>query len=188
MNSNAKNPLHWFILALVLIVLFMSWQFLKSINKKQIVNTTAQGKEAEERRGYLKISARNNLKEYAVGQPIVIEITADSDGEDVVGYDIVFAYLQEAFSLNSTQSQLTGFNVVTNDGDGLVITAAQGPNSNQRNILKDSKILTLTFTPKFQGEYTFQIFSKTEFATTKFVNTKIEEIFPETNSLDIEVR
>lgn len=168
------------VLFLVVAVLLLSPQTnLLNLGKPQ---TAPKAEETSlNQKGTVKLQETSNLRTVTVGQPLTVQIIADSEEEDVVGFDVLLEFDQDAFTLTTASSPLTGYQVSRKDQVGHVsLTGYQLPQSEARSNFEGVPILELTFTPKAKGTFTFSISQIINNETTKFVNTDTEQVFPAT--------
>ncbi|MDO8610503.1 MAG: cohesin domain-containing protein [bacterium] len=139
-------------------------------------------------RGFFKLSTTSSG--VTVGKPFMIQISGNSDSEDISGYDILVSYDTTAFNFVSSVSNITDFNKIYpfKQADHLTFTATKSLQSKEPVILTDTKVATLTFTPIKAGSYVFEIKSRIGKETTSMVNTQTKKINPALNSITINVQ
>jgi len=139
-------------------------------------------------RGQLSLKPYDNLLRKKLGEEIIFNLTADSSGIDVVGYDVLINYKSADINLLSLTSTIPSFSVYKNQqGDKLAITGIKKLSSTESNILKGEKIISLSLKPNKKGKFTIGLMERANKETTKFVNEKTKIFYPVLNSVTIEV-
>lgn len=195
-NHPTVKRLHWYILILTFIVLglvlfIINSQFdlvsrIKDLNVAKDISDQTSFKSVN--KGVLKIESTEDLRRYKVGQPIALQVFADSDEADIVGFDVLLQYDKQGFSITSTTTPLEGYTIVPTETDThLSITAVQNPGSDNKFIFSDEEILELVLNPLSVGTYEFSIVPNIGEETTKFVSTNSQILIPQTATFTIEV-
>ncbi len=148
-------------------------------------NITAQKKTE----GSLALVA-NGAGPYKVGQPITLYAVADSEGKDIVSFDVLLGYDKTAFSLVSVSSPLPGFQIIRPKNpaeDHLSMTVIKSLQVQTPSIFTNTKVLQFVFSPKKIGAYNLSILQKSGKEKTDFADTKTHILYPKTENLLISV-
>lgn len=185
--------LHAYIFILTVSVLTLVWVLFKDqlrlTKKEQEVTQQTQFKKLKgEDKGNMTLVMKNNQRKIPANVPFTVQVIADSQSEDIVGFDVLVAYDKEAFKEVSASSPLSGFRVFDTQRDGyLAVTAIQDPQNSTRNVFKDQVILEVTLNPALAGEYDLTILSSKKAETSKLVSTETKVFFPKVEGLTVEI-
>lgn len=199
-NQENKNKLFIYLLVVFFAIFVGSGIFLLINNKpkeknqeQEAISTTTVNEEnmtIEETkltRGFLKL--KTDFSEVKVGEDVDIDISADSDGENITAYDILLTYNPLVFDFVKAVSLDDNFQVYSyKKDDRLTLTVIKTSQDLTPSIFKEDPVIRLTFKPKKVGQYSFEIISSYDQEITKFVNDKTEVINPEVNKIDLIVK
>jgi hypothetical protein len=188
--------IHWYILILTITFLGFVWFVFNS--QYNIVDKISESdviKEISEKSGFktskkgtLTLTSLEDLRRYRVGQPINLQVIANSAGSDIVGFDLLLKYDNEAFSTPTATTPVEGFTIVPSVNDThLSITAVQNPDSNNRAIFDDDEIVRLLINPLKVGRYEISIVPTMNVESTKFVSTDSQILMPQATTFKVEV-
>lgn len=192
-NHPAIKRIHWYLFGMVIILVLIALLIISNLKSQPAPNETQTPVKTPTAvaplKGTMTLMTKDELRRYKVGSPINLVVIGDSEGEDIVGFDVILNYDKTAFTLGSISTPLTQFQTFKNEKETLVVTAIQSPNVENREILSKSTILNITFIPKEVGNYTFTIVPRAGNETTKFVNSQKnpKPIYPKTSELKIEI-
>lgn len=134
------------------------------------------------------INLKNNSVDNKVSNPLDLNLTIDSNGENVTAFDTVISYDPVSFDFVKAESNDLSFKVYSYKKDNhLTLTVVKISQNNTETIFKDEEIVKLVFQPKAKGSFTFTILSSFEKETTKFVNEKTEVIYPGVNEIKVTI-
>lgn len=137
---------------------------------------------------YINLTTTNNTLKFPLGQPINFQIMADSDGKEVVGYDVLVSYDNKAFNLTRLTSLQPNFDIYKFDKpDHLSITAVQSLSNKNAIIFTATALTEMVFQPKMVGRYTFTLLQMSGKEKTEFVSNQVERIYPRLNAITIEI-
>ncbi len=132
--------------------------------------------------------AKSNTTSAQVGQSIVFTPTFNSEGKDVIGYDILVKYDPEALTYSGATSLLPSFSVVPVVSDGLVsITGYKPPEVKTETVFKDSSVVRIVFTAKTKGKHTISVVPTSGNQTSKFIDPDLNRLHPRTSAVDVVV-
>lgn len=127
--------------------------------------------------------------EPTVGQPTKVTVRASSDGKDVVGYDVILPLSPTEIKDVSVKSLVPDFQIFTNENeDYLAVTGIKGLTSKNVNVLSETPLIEITFTPLKAGTLSVFLFEEKGREVTKFVDTDTKLYYPTLTSLDLVVR
>jgi len=195
-NHPTVKRIHWYILILIIAWIGLAWYIFNSqydllskiIGLNPVKDISEQTMFKTENKGTITLKSQEDLRRYKVGQPINLQVLADSARADIVGFDLLFKYDKQAFSTPSATTPLTGYTIVTSETeDHFSITAVQIPGSDNRTIFNKDEILKLVFNPLKVGTYEISIIPEADPESTKFVSTESQELIPQTATFKVEV-
>jgi hypothetical protein len=195
-NSNHKLPLYLIFggITLLLMVVLLVWRNKQStLTPPWAVTTenklTTPTPIVHSVFGSLTISSKTGSNIFSLGQPITLVVSGDSQGKDVVGYDVLFQYPSSDFSFVSKTSATTDFQAYSFVKDNQVsITGAKGINVKTATVFNKMNLVEITFQPKTAGKFTFTIKRNLGKETSKFVDSNTKVYYPSGNSVVIEVK
>jgi hypothetical protein len=125
-------------------------------------------------------------------QPITdlvkLEILADSNGADVVGYDLILNFDTQAFKVVGVESAQADFSLFkTEKENSLIITGTKKLNANQKTSLTNQKIIVLTLKPQKTGKFSFEILSSLGKEKTQLVDSLSKIYYPKVNQIEIAI-
>lgn len=100
---------------------------------------------------------------FSQNHPVQIYVTGDSGSQSVIGYDIVMTYNQIAteeskIDFVTAKSLIPDFQVYTTRKDNKIfLTGVKNLDSKTKTVLKDAKVIVLTFLPKSEGRIQFSM-------------------------------
>ena len=132
------------------------------------------------------INLENNSTVNKVGNPVELNLMADSNGEIVTAFDTVISYDPASFDFVKADSVNQNFKVYSYKRDNrLTLTVVKTGQNNIGTIFKGEVIIKLVFQSEVKGNFTFAVLSSYGKETTKFVSEKTEVIYPGTNELKV---
>lgn len=127
--------------------------------------------------------------ELVVGKPTKVTVVANSEGKDVVGYDVILPLSPAEISNVSVKSLVPDFQIFTNESEEyLAVTGIKGLTSKNVNVLSETPLIEITFTPLKAGTLSMFLFEEKGREVTKFVDTDTKLYYPTLTSLDLVVR
>ncbi len=195
-HHEAVKRMHWYILILILAFLGFAWfifnnQYdlvsrLRDLNIVKDIGNQTTFKSAK--KGSLTIKSKEDLRRYRVGQPINLQVFADSAGEDIISFDVIVEFDKQAFAKPTISTNLARYIIVTAERDDYIsITAAQSPGSDERSIFEDDEVMSMIFNPVKAGKYNISIVSKKGEESTGFISTNSQSLLPQTATFKVEV-
>jgi len=138
---------------------------------------------------FITLQAIKTEKIASLAQPLVLQATADSHGQEVVGFDILLDFDQSAFTFVKAESPDPTFSVFANlTPTHISITGIKKTSVKAISPLAKSPILNLTFQPKKAGSFTFTLSPKKGRETTKLVNTNSKIFNPVVQSVTVQLK
>lgn len=134
-----------------------------------------------EKKGSMTLSLKNNdSNQVQLGQTFSLSVAASSENSSVVGFDVLLSYDQSSFTLGNATTPLQSFQLFsTKNSDHESFTAALSPTGKAVD-LQETEILTVPFTAKQKGKYTFTILPKSGNEKTKLVEAETTKLFAPT--------
>jgi hypothetical protein len=129
---------------------------------------------------------------YPLSDNLVIGLSASSNDENVVGYDVVLYYDPEAFEFVAATSTLPDFTIYPKDNKNyLFLTAVKSVGVDSTTVLgneaSESAIANLTFKPLKTGNYNFSLRQSAEEEKTQLVTDQTEVLNPALSDLAVEI-
>lgn len=154
------------------------------INQQTISPTT---KPTIARFGRLDISVPTT--NIATGQDVVVTITGDSMGREIVGYDGLVTYDKSALMLQGAKSIIKDFTIFKFDRvSHLSLTAVKNLNSKTPTILSKTPMAELVFKAVKPGTFSIEIQSDIDKESTKMVDEKTNVLYPNLSSVMVTVK
>ena len=156
----------------VFLLLFVGLVFLLVFNKKpqdkeklQIatkqVPTVSETIKEKTYEATMKLKSKTGENITNTGGNIVLVLSCDSKGTDVVAYDALIGYDKTLFEMVSTQSLVSDFKIYDNQRDERVALTGVKSLSSTEDIIFDNKdIAAITFTALKKGSGVFKIIDK----------------------------
>lgn len=124
-----------------------------------------------------------------VGDMVELSLFADSNGKNIVGYDVVIYYDSLAFDFKKGLSSLSDYNIFTyKKGHYFTITGLKTLQSAPSPMTKTNKLATLTFEATKLGSFEFELKSSNNADKTDLITDKTEVLVPELNKVVISVK
>lgn len=138
--------------------------------------------------GALSMTVFGDSQKHSLAENLLIEIKADLPNIDVVSYDIILSYHNDAFNLVEVKSAQPSFEIYkTSLPDHLSLTGVKKIGETGQNFWSGEKIIRLIFQPKKTGHFTFKILGQTGKEKTQFIDTKSEVYYPLTDQFEVEI-
>jgi hypothetical protein len=169
--------------------------FLILSNKKPSVekaavatNVSSTAPIAKSTQGSLNLKVENGEISFAINKELKIDIVADSNGKNIIGYDLVLSYDPSSFEFVNATSNLADFKIYPYRRNNYVsFLGTKAIESQTSSIFAQTKIVSLIFKPKKVGKSTFSLKPSITKDNTDLVTDKTEVINPQLNSLEITV-
>lgn len=125
---------------------------------------------------------------YAKGATISVEVLADSNGSDVVGYDLLVSFDTDKMDFVAVTSLSPDFKIykLVRSG-GVTLTGTKQLTIKTPTVFANAKIAILTFRSKVKGVATVGITSNEGKEVTQFVDGKSKNHRPQTNQISLEI-
>jgi hypothetical protein len=192
MNNNHHFRLLITIVFLVFISLILILVYSKFFSSPIITGTSMTTvnvtPKKTEKATFGQVILKNSLE--VTRQPITdlvkLEIWADSNESDVVGYDLILNFDNQAFKVVEVDSAQADFSLFkTEKENGLIITGTKKINVNQKTSLTNQKIIVLTLKPQKTGKFNFEILSSLGKEKTQLVDSLSKIYYPKVNQIEI---
>lgn len=138
--------------------------------------------------GSLTIKNSDDTTRHPVTDYLKLDILADTNQIDVVGYDLIIKFDTESFEVIQVDSVLSDFSLFKmKGGNKLTITGTKKLDATGTNLLTNKKIVTLTLKPQKTGKFNFQLLSDFGKEKTQLVDTGSNVYYPKLNNIEIEI-
>lgn len=197
-NIQEKNKIFIYLLVIFFAIFIGSGIFLlvnkKTANKEQQSVSTQTIKQEEllipseiPKKGLVNLKATGSGP-YLLTDQLIIDLFADSNGENVIAYDVLVKYEPLAFDFIKAVSLDQAFQVYSfKKDDRLTLTVVKTSQDQTPSVFVEKPVVRLNFKPKKTGEFSFSILTSFNKETTKFVNEKTEVIYPKVNKIKLTV-
>ncbi len=197
-NIQEKNKIFIYLLVIFFAIFIGSGIFLlvnkKTANKEQQSVSTQTIKQEEllipseiPKKGLVNLKATGSGP-YLLTDQLIIDLFADSNGENVTAYDVLVKYDPLSFDFIQTVSLDQAFQVYSfKKDDRLTLTVVKTSQDQTPSVFVEKPVVRLSFKPKKSGEFDFAILNSFNKETTKFVNEKTEVIYPKVNKIKLTV-
>lgn len=138
--------------------------------------------------GTMNLTTTGGVTRVPQTTPVILNVTADSAGQQVVGFDVVVSYDPTQFDYVGVKSLVTGFTAQATAANGVVaVTGIKPLTTTEPTAFAGEEVVALTFRPKAPGTARFAVELSRGRATTKFVNESTQILTPATSALSVEV-
>lgn len=132
-------------------------------------------------------------KEVMLAESVNIDLKAQSEGKNIVGYDIVLFYDPLSFEFVEAKSTIPDFKIYSyNRGTYLLLTSVKSLSSQAPTVFGSETdgqtIATLNFKPKKSGKFNFSLRQSTGSDVTDLVTDETEVLSPSLIDTSIEVK
>jgi len=160
----------------------------KPLSEKETITTTMIIPTVKPTQGSLNLKIENGEISLSRDKEIKIDLVADSNEKNIVGYDLVLSYDPLAFDFVKATSNLADFKIYSYKRDNyLSFLATKTLQSQTSSVFIQTKIASLVFKPIKTGKFSFSLKPLIGKDKTDLVTDKTEVINPKLNELEIEV-
>lgn len=169
--------------------IFLILNSKKPRSVKEIITTTVIIPTVVPTQGSLNLKLSENGKiSLSTGKELKIDLVADSNAKNVVGYDLVLSYDLSSFDFVKATSDLPNFKIYSYKKDNyLSFLATKNLQGQTSAVFTQTKIASLSFKPMKAGKYRFSLKPLMGKDKTDLVTDKTEVLNPKLNQLEIEV-
>jgi len=134
------------------------------------------------------LSLVSTKQSYIMNENISVDVLANSQNFDIVGYDVLINYDSQALELIQAESLINEFQIFKiNDPGKLTVTGTKNLVANTSNIWTDRKIIQLTFKPKKTGKFYINITNQIGKEKTQFVDSYSKVFIPQVGKIPVEI-
>jgi hypothetical protein len=163
----------------------------KSPAEKEVITTSSTIKQekmiiptVKPTQGSLNLTQENKEISLSGDKEIIIDLMADSNKKNIVGYDLVLSYDPLAFNFIKATTDLTDFKIYSYRRDNyLSFLATKSPQSQTTSVFTQTKIASLVFRPMKAGKYSFSLKPLMGKDKTDLVTDKTEVLNPVLNNI-----
>jgi len=180
------------IIPVYLLVIFMAvfigtGVFLILNNKKLPSGKEAASTAVKQTQGSLNLELSGN-ETLSVNKEFAIDVVADSNKKNIVGYDLVLYYDTSSFEFVNATSNITDFKIYSySKGNYLSFLATKTLQGQASSVFTQTKIASIIFKPKKAGKFNFALKPLLGGDKTDLVTDKTEVLNPGLNELKVEV-
>jgi len=193
-NNQGKNKIFVYLLviffaAFVGTSIFLVLNNKKPLSEKEAITTTITVPTVKPTQGSLnlKLFGKEEIS-LSTDKELKIDLVADSNEKNIVGYDLVLSYDPLAFDFVKATSNLADFNIFSYKRDNyLSFLATKSLQSQTSAVFAQTKIASLIFRPIKTGKFSFSLKSLMGKDKTDLVTDKTEILNPRLNNLEIKV-
>lgn len=141
------------------------------------------------KKGSMTLQTASGAANFHVGNPVTIQLLADSQNEGIVGWDSLVSYDMTAVDFIGATSSLPDFKIYPYQRAGYVtLTGLQLLQSKTSRVFTGQTIATLTFRPKKAGNLVFSLEAAEGNEKTDLVTAQTKALYPQLNSVTVEIR
>jgi len=123
-----------------------------------------------------------------VGDMVELKLVADSNGKNIVGYDVVMYYDSLAFDFDKALSMLPDYNIFTyKKGHFFTVTGLKNLKSAPSPMTKTT-VATFTFTATKAGKFEFSLRASNDKDKTDLITDNTEVLVPSLNQVTVDVK
>lgn len=188
-----KNKTIFIYLLVIFLAVFIGTSIFLILNKKPLseketIATTVIIPTVKPTQGSLNLKLEKEEISLSTDKELKIDLIADSNEKNIVGYDLVVSYDPLAFAFVKATSNLADFKIYTYKRDNyLSFLATKTLQSQTSSVFTQTKIASLVFKPIKAGKYSFSLKPLMGKEKTDLVTDKTEVINPKLNELEIKV-
>ncbi len=191
-NTQGKNKIFVYLLVIFFAIFIGTGIFLAANNKKTTINEQAASTSiiptTEPTQGSLNLKIENEEISLSTDKELKIDLIADSNEKNIIGYDLVLSYDPLAFDFVKATSNLADFKIYSYKRDNyLSFLATKTLQSQTPSVFTKTKIASLVFKPIKAGKFAFSLKPLMGKDKTDLVTDKTEVLNPKLNELEIEV-
>lgn len=182
-ETNQKKDKTPFLIGIsVFLLLFVGLVFLLVFNKKPLdkdksqtstkqLPTVSESIEPKTYDATSKLRSKNAVNTVNVGSNIVLVLSFDSKGTDVVAYDALIEYDKTLFEMVSVQSLISDFKIYDSERENrIALTGVKSLSSTEDVIFENKDIAAVTFKALKKGSGTFKIVDKFDNESSQIVD------------------
>lgn len=188
-----KNKLPFLILILAVVSAYLFFILLRAPAKN---TTTVQGNEVTPTLavpdvttvGTVSLKEKTPGSTYKVGAPVRVVVVGNSNGNDVVGYDLLVQYDVKNFTVGATTSLQQGFTLFKRMSNGVVsLTGIKNPSNTQVSAWDNTSVAEIELLPKQTGTQTVSIISQKGKEKTQYVDSQSAVYRPQVGAITVEI-
>jgi len=139
--------------------------------------------------GMIKISTKDNKRSYKVGDTVELIVTASSDKQPVIGYDVMLTYDETKLQFKESESLDSSFNMFTFTKKGKVsLTGVKRVKPAVSTVMSENPIGKLNFKATSTGPVAVTIdFISNSLKDSNLVNGKNEDVLGGVEGVDLTI-
>lgn len=162
-----------------------SEQGAASTGEQQVILPTAVVKQGLMQ---LRATGKGDTLRFPRNQNITIQMTIDTNNENIVGWDGLIDYDFNAFNFISATSNIKDFKIYSFKRENHIsLTSIKSLESKTPSIFKGELVATVVFQPKQTGVFSIGLKPEIGKEKTDMINTVTKRIYPQLNSLRLEI-
>lgn len=139
-------------------------------------------------KGTMSLTPKSGIARYSVNEEVILNLVADSDNEDISGYDTIVSYDSSALEFVKATSTIPEFKIFSFSKDNyLSITATKNLQATTPSVFVNTVLVELIFKPKTTGNFTVSVDAERGKESTKFVNTNTQMVYPKVDNIALEI-
>lgn len=192
-NSIKKAVLVIIAIVIIIVIFVVIQKSVKKTNPLTVIPTSSPISNPSPAKNIINSGSFNlKIADGAVkkesGKEFTVDVLADSNGKDVVGYDIILQFDSTRLDFIKSESKINDFTIYKNNDTGKIsFTGVKKIASNSTNILSGKSLVTLTFKAKAQGHASISIIKERQKEVTQFIDGQTQIYYPKVNSINLEI-
>lgn len=139
------------------------------------------------------LSLTTKTDSYTVSDTVTVDLAGQSQGKNIVGYDVIIYYDPLSFEFVEVKSSLSDFKIYSyNRGNYLLLTAVKSLDSQAPTVLgtadKSQPMASVSFKPKKPGKFNFSLRQSAGQDVTDLVTDQTEVLIPTLTDLSVEIK
>lgn len=187
-EKNKMIPVYLLVIFMAVFIgtgVFLILNNKKSPSKNEAASTTGNSVKQIEGSLDLKLSGSETL---SVNKEFTIDVVADSNKKNIVGYDLVLYYDTSSFEFVNATSNITDFKIYSySKGNYLSFLATKTLQGQTTSVFAQTKIASVIFKPVKAGKFNFALKPLLGNDKTDLVTDKTEVLNPKLNELGVQV-
>ncbi len=138
--------------------------------------------------GLMQLAIPGNTNRFSKNTPVTLQIIVDSNNENIVGWDAIISYDPAVFDFVQATSAMPDFKIYSFKREKHIsLSAIKSLQNNTSSVFKTTVVATVILQPKLTGKYPVILSAEAGKEKTNLVNTVTKRIYPQLNTLSLEI-
>lgn len=124
-----------------------------------------------------------------LGRPTSVSVTGDSEGKDIVGFDILISYDSTILRIGQVTPLTSDFQIssYTKNAGIISITGTKSSTVQSESVLTNEELLSISFTPLKRGSADVTVRESINNESSKYIDMNFQQFTPRVNSVRLEI-